>query len=110
MSFSKETGLDIAAAMTAMPREKIRPIRRIAIAYATRHDHLHLLSARRERRRQQAAEDGGAEGPLRCSQASRREDVPAKRQRRFSQRRNRSGHPEAPHRRRNPQEERDGGE
>src|SRR3954453_11305962 len=109
MSFSKETGLDIAAAMTAMPRAKIRLIRRIAIAYATRHDHLHLLPARRERRRQQAAEDGGTESALRCSQASRREDVPAKRQRCLPQRRNRSRRPEAPHRRRNPQEKRDGG-
>ena len=35
MSFSKETGFDIAAAMTAMPRAKIRPVLRIAIAYAT---------------------------------------------------------------------------
>src|SRR6476469_9153966 len=35
MSFSKETGFEVADAMTAMPRAKIRPIRRIAIAYAT---------------------------------------------------------------------------
>src|SRR5437660_8479250 len=50
------------------------------------HDDLHLLPPRRERWRQQDAEDGGAASTLRLSQTARREDLSAKRQRGLPQR------------------------
>src|SRR5437588_6168517 len=104
MSFSNETGFEVAAAIMAMPRARIKPMDRIGIAYATSHDDLHLLPSRRERGRQQSVEDGGAEITLRRSPPARCEDVPAKRQRRLPQRPEGSRGPEAPHRRRHSQE------